>query len=1055
MRVNKINTLLRGVYTLGLCLILSQLALAQPGQPIRSELNFLKATVGGDQSNVGFAVTNPTPNYADVQFTLYGFDGNPVSSGLVVNPVRVRVAPRGQISRSASDLFAASAVDGWVQATSSTAGLTGSYLVGDFVKTLEGSAPAAELSTQVVPLLRQDANNDTTLVVVNPSSSGNSTVNIAFYNSGGQQVGIANVTIPPHAAQRLALSSFSNLPADNLSARIVSSIPVAATSLVKRSNGVLFASGQPVDQPTTLRMASHFLSGKGFDSVLVLTNPNNSAVSVTLTLIGKDGGAIDPSLQGPTATTFTIPPNGSISKNTSDIVGRQFVIPLTIDGWLRIESPSPAALDGVLVLDETTTVCSIPLQTNPQNQIVYSEIFENASTVAGLALVNSSAAAANVDLFLLQSDGTTVSQKTIPVPANSKFTTLVHDQLPDVVNQTGSYVFVRSSVPIYSTAFLFSGTTFLTNVAPGAVPAAGYVPDTAGTTPRIRLESSGDVRSNSIIQVTLLSAVSSDDAVFTIGSQIVPILTRSSAIGGTFDLQLPSLEPGFVYLRVHANGADSPPVALRVRPDNSPIQNISGTALYQKIDVTDSGLDLGHPVMFPIRNARVEVLNSISQLVSVSETDAFGRFTLAVPFDPNLTVQVLSQIRSFNLRVADNTSRNALYAIQAKVDGTAGSSSLVLTDNNRQSGAFNILEVIQRANDTVRTADSNLPPIPVTVFWSTRNTHTLGNPALGQIGTSEFNVASNTAYILGDRDTDSDEYDDAVIAHEYAHMMATKYSRDDSPGGIHILGDMLDPRVAWSEGWANFFSSAVRNDPIWRDSHGPNGAQILRYDLSDNSSAADPHPGYWSEASVQSLLWSLLADPENPYPFSAIWGSFADLTNDRWVYLPYFLDHFINRIPASTKEVLGLAQARSIDYQPGGVPSVALPFPTQMTVGSTVGGYVDSYSTRRTNLMTSSHFYTFTTTGGDATIMMRITGLGPGNNPNNNDLDIFLYDINGRMIDKSDTALNGQPERISDKLPSNPAGTTYVVEVRSYYTKGETGNPVYNSGDYKLSVSVQ
>jgi hypothetical protein len=124
-----------------------------------------------------------------------------------------------------------------------------------------------------------------------------------------------------------------------------------------------------------------------------------------------------------------------------------------------------------------------------------------------------------------------------------------------------------------------------------------------------------------------------------------------------------------------------------------------------------------------------------------------------------------------------------------------------------------------------------------------------------------------------------------------------------------------------------------------------------------------------------------------------------------------------------------------------------------MTVGTTVGGYVDSYSTRRTNLMTSSHFYTFSTTGGDATILMRIgiAGLGPGNNPGNNDLDIFLYDVYGRMIDKSDTGLNGQSERMSDKLPAS----TYVVEVRSYYTKGETGNPVYNSGDYKLSVSVQ
>ena len=185
--MNKLNTLLRVVYTLGLCLILSQYAVAQPGQDPKSVLNFVKATVS-DQSNAGIAVTNPTANYADVQFTFYGLDGNPVSSGLL-NPVRYRVAPKGQISVLARDLFAVSGVDGWVQATSLTPDLIGSYLVGDFAKTLEGAAPATALSTQVVPLIQQDANNDTTLIVVNPSSSGTSTVTIAFYGSAGQQLG--------------------------------------------------------------------------------------------------------------------------------------------------------------------------------------------------------------------------------------------------------------------------------------------------------------------------------------------------------------------------------------------------------------------------------------------------------------------------------------------------------------------------------------------------------------------------------------------------------------------------------------------------------------------------------------------------------------------------------------------------------------------------------------------------------------------------------------------------------------------------------------------------
>jgi hypothetical protein len=47
--------------------------------------------------------------------------------------------------------------------------------------------------------------------------------------------------------------------------------------------------------------------------------------------------------------------------------------------------------------------------------------------------------------------------------------------------------------------------------------------------------------------------------------------------------------------------------------------------------------------------------------------------------------------------------------------------------------------------------------------------------------------------------------------------------------------------------------------------------------------------------------------------------------------------------------------------------------------------------------------------------------------------------------------LNGQSELISLSLPAN----TYVVEVRSYYTKAETGGLVFNSGRYRLSVAVQ
>jgi hypothetical protein len=187
------------------------------------------------------------------------------------------------------------------------------------------------------------------------------------------------------------------------------------------------------------------------------------------------------------------------------------------------------------------------------------------------------------------------------------------------------------------------------------------------------------------------------------------------------------------------------------------------------------------------------------------------------------------------------------------------------------------------------------------------------------------------------------------------------------------------------------------------------------------------------------------------YPFADIWKAFIELRTKRFVYLPYFLETFVNDNPSAADAIRNIVQSRSIDFQPNVRPSVAYPFPSPMNVGSAAGGFVDSLTTRRANLVGSSHYYSFSTTGGAASIRLDIIGLGPGDNANANDLDLFLMDANGRVIDRSDSGLNGQSERIARTLSEG----TYVVEIRSYYTRAETGGFVFNSGQYRLSVSVQ
>ena len=79
--------------------------------------------------------------------------------------------------------------------------------------------------------------------------------------------------------------------------------------------------------------------------------------------------------------------------------------------------------------------------------------------------------------------------------------------------------------------------------------------------------------------------------------------------------------------------------------------------------------------------------------------------------------------------------------------------------------------------------------------------------------------------------------------------------------------------------------------------------------------------------------------------------------------------------------------------------------------------------------------------------------VGPGavSSPGANDLDLYLYDSNGKLWIKSTSGLNGQGEWIPPVLL--PAGS-YVIEVRSYFTSAK-GNPVFNSGKYSLRLTGQ
>ena len=450
-----------------------------------------------------------------------------------------------------------------------------------------------------------------------------------------------------------------------------------------------------------------------------------------------------------------------------------------------------------------------------------------------------------------------------------------------------------------------------------------------------------------------------------------------------------------------------------------------GTVLYEKIPAGQDGLRLDAAVRTPAAGVKVEIVAPPQRTVLGSGfTDEKGGYSIRVPMNrqPRVYVRALAQTENATVvRARDQAEWSMVSDTFAPGRARTVTRDLLATDASRVSGAFNIAATIWRANSLVRAAQADVALPRVEVRWDTT-----------YVGGTFFRHREGTAFINGRRSRDSDEYDDHVIAHEYGHFLMANFSRESSPGGDHSFGEQLDPRLAWSEGWANFFGAAAAGSRHYIDTGVIRSRQavLVQMDLEDDAPAGD-QPGIWSEHSVSSALWDWFDDAEDQADslalgFTPMWTAFAALAKEP----DAFLLRYANTLAHLTKQNAPLAAslaARGIAYAPGQEPPDPLPFPDALASGTTVTGSVDSRTTRRSNLWRSSAHYWFAIgEERQVTITMKITAARDSSHA---DLDLILYDAEGERVAASD-AVNGvgDTERIARRLPAG----YYRVEVRSW-----------------------
>ncbi|MBN1443157.1 MAG: hypothetical protein JXA90_10630, partial [Planctomycetes bacterium] len=391
------------------------------------------------------------------------------------------------------------------------------------------------------------------------------------------------------------------------------------------------------------------------------------------------------------------------------------------------------------------------------------------------------------------------------------------------------------------------------------------------------------------------------------------------------------------------------------------------------------------------------------------------------------------------------------------VDVTASVSTV-----DRVAGAFNIVDVIQRAALFWLTATS-IEPAAAVVHWE--------SGGFDQEGTF-YDPSSGLIFVIGgsgdlqDR-TDTDEFDDVIVAHEYMHFLSANHSHSSSPGGAHG-GEDLVPNLAFDEALADWFGASANGTSLYEDTIGTaDGLPSCGYRDDLESSVRRVVVGIGSEQSGYEILWDLtdggggLADRDGDGvavsgdELLQVVADFDEASD--YPYIITLLDRLVARGALSTVAVQGLLQApvdHDITYPPQDRddPSSGRDvFPVPIAVGQALFGSVDSVSRppvgdlNKERGFDAIRYYRLDLA---AKTEVRITlDMLEGDGTAPHDLDLYLLDLSNRQIAVSNSQTTR--EAISKQL----AVGSYIIAVYSFYYLTAGGEPETNAARYKLEVS--
>ena len=475
--------------------------------------------------------------------------------------------------------------------------------------------------------------------------------------------------------------------------------------------------------------------------------------------------------------------------------------------------------------------------------------------------------------------------------------------------------------------------------------------------------------------------------------------------------------------------------------------NVSGTITFERIALLDSGaLDFAGKTSQPAKAIQVEAI--CNSVIAVTTTDVNGSYSVVLPsgtqgvFIRAKAQMVKSGVPSWNVEIKDASQAfSLLFALDSSpfnLDDLDVTKNLLATAGNvgstypvdalRAAAPFAILDSIYKSMQLVLSVEPDLIFPALDVKWSADN----------EDGTFYTN---NQISVLGST-VDTDEFDEHVIAHEWGHYYQDAFSRDNSVGGSHTPEDILDIRVAFSEGFGNALSAMVTGDPVYKDSQGIASGFFI--DVESNNCINE---GWYSECSVQSVLYDFF-DVANDDIFSLGFDEIHEVmtsnipTSSSLTSIFSFINYFKNLASIDATDVDTLLAAQSIDaisdeYATGVSDGIYIIGSTDVLPIYDDRALVDDPPFPLTDVCsTGDNISAAEVYGLGASRFIRFTAPSSGNfsftsswssGLSTSDPDMYLYS-NGDLIGLGVTA-NNKSETLVTYLA---AGSEYILEVLEY-----------------------